>query len=398
MSRRFVIYPAERPDAPVRWRRGDGMAGEAARIADLAAHAPEDAETILVVPGEIAPSRAVRAPAGTGRQARAAAAFALEDEISEDLDGLHVGLGPALDGGERLVGLARSEPLSRWLAECAAAGLEVARLVPDHRALDDEEGSAKVLFDGERAIVRCDAAGFACESDLAIAVAAGLAEAAERPRLVLIGAPAGVEPDAVAGLEIVREPLAAGGSTLSYLAAGLDAADLDLRQGAFAPKTPWGRILKPWRPAAIAAAAAAAFWTAGAAADIVRYGAAAERNRDLAEARFTEAFPGAPRVGDIASQARRQAAVASGGSNSEFLAISAAFAAVTEALEGASLSSVRFSGAGPVPEASAEIVYREFEDIETIRALLTEAGFSMEEASTRQQGGAVVSTLIVRRR
>lgn len=397
MSESFLIYPGEPADALIRWHRGDGAEGAAETIADLAAAAPLGQPATLIAPGELAPARAVQAPAGATRQARAAAGFALEDDLAQDLDALHVALGPSAGDGRRAVAMIDRDRLGGWLADAEAAGLEISRVVPDHRLIEDEADAVHVLFDEARAVVRCGATGFACEWDLATAIAAQLAAEEGRERLVLIGAPADLDPG-VEGLEVVRLARAPGRSTLAALAEGLADADLDLRQGAFAPKTPWGRILAPWRPAAAMAAAAALFFVAGAVADIVRYDAAADANRDRAEAVFADAFPGVRRVGDISGQSRRQAARVAGGGGSLFLSVSEAFAAVSETLDGARLSSIRFSDRDGSGEASVELQYPAFEDIETIRRVLGERGFVLEESSTRQQQGAIVSTLIVRPR
>ncbi len=397
MSESFLIYPGEAPEGPVRWRRGDGAEGVAETFADLAAVAPLGQPATLIAPGELAPARAVQAPAGATRQARAAAGFALEDDLAEDLDALHVALGPSVGEGMRAVAMADRDRLSSWLADAESAGLEIGRIVPDHRLMDDEADAVRVFFDEARAIVRSGATGFASEWDLATAIAAQLAAEDGRERLILIGAPVDLDPG-VEGLEVVRIARAPGRSTLAALSDGLASADLDLRQGAFAPKTPWGRILAPWRPAAAMAAAAALFFIAGAIADIVRYNAAAEANRDRAEDVFADAFPGVRRVGDIAGQSRRQAARVAGGGGSLFLSVSDAFAAVSDSLDGARLSSIRFSDRDGAGEASVEIQYPTFEDIDTIRRVLSERGFTLEESSTRQQQGAIVSTLIVRPR
>ncbi len=117
---------------------------------------------------------------------------------------------------------------------------------------------------------------------------------------------------------------------------------------------------------------------------------AADRAERRTLALITETMPDAARASDPMEAARRQIAVAPppGG----LASVSAALFAAVEQVEGAELDSL---SADPGRGGRATVSYPAFSDLETLRTALAASGLSMSDASTVEDGGRVVSEIIV---
>jgi len=386
-----VIYLLE--NGAVRWRDADGRVGSAENIAGAVAAIGSTDGLVAIAPGEAATWRVAAAPSGSGQQARAAAGFAVEDDLAADLDAVHVALG-ADAGAGRVVAVCDAVLMAAWIEALRAADVEPAAMVPDSRLLAEDASAVSVLLDGDRAVVRAPSRGFAAERDTALALAEAIASS-EGLRLLVVHGGGEAAADAPPG----AERAAFGGDAFDRLAEAVAGRDLDLQQGPFSRRVDYAKAVRPWRPAAAFAGLAALLWAGAAIAETVRMRAAADANRDAAEAVFERAFPGVRRVGDVAAQARARANALAGGGAADFLRISDAIAAVRAEKPDARLLNIRYSDSGRSgPEANAELRYPRFQDIETIRDVLEREGVEVEETSTRQEADGVVSSVRLRLR
>ncbi|MCL4722502.1 MAG: hypothetical protein KJ041_11250, partial [Gammaproteobacteria bacterium] len=94
---------------------------------------------------------------GTGRIAQALP-FALEDQVTEDVEELHFAAGGRLADGQIAVAVVRRDLLTRWLALLGEAGIFPQGVYAEGDALADIPGTAVLLVEGTQAILR-DAGG-----------------------------------------------------------------------------------------------------------------------------------------------------------------------------------------------------------------------------------------------
>lgn len=179
----------------------------------------------LLLDGRSVGTLPVAIPAKSQRQARIAAPYAIEDEVTEELDALYVTCGPAEEDGQRTVGYTRKAELDALLAPLADARIALRGVRPDYLALPWSPGQWSVLLDEDRLLVRTAARqGFVVESELASEVLERKLAARAPERIVQFGE--GALPPALQALPSTRQPLATGPWSL-FAKAATESAGID---------------------------------------------------------------------------------------------------------------------------------------------------------------------------
>ena len=200
-------------------------------------------------------------PAASQSRLRQIAPFSLEELLANDVDEMVFAIGPRLPSGATLVAAAAKDRMDAWLAELEAAGIVPNTVVSEADGIPDMPATLVLLIEGDRIAGR--------KPGRAPFVFEGLGLAQVLP-LVLARKPDEAELHHVrvftdvAGHERFAEELAALGSRFAsadvkilnegvfpYLAATLaQRPGTNLLQGAYAPKSNWLAMAKPWRVAA----------------------------------------------------------------------------------------------------------------------------------------------------
>lgn len=252
--------------------RADGvwtLAGDRLIIVDASGPA-----TILV-PTEQVRLLAVDLPLPSKAKRLVALPFAIEDQIAEPVESVHIALGEELGAKRYLVGVVRHDVMTRWVAIAEAAGLGHAVMTPDALFLPAvASGSWAVKLDGSRALIRAgDGTGFAVPATMLRTAW----ESAGKPSAYYYGAP------------LPEEMMAQPGSL------GQTASTLDLRQGAYARRNAAQTTL--WRRLAWVVALGAAAHVVIATADTLMLRSIANRRAADTRALVATAAPGV-NVGD----------------------------------------------------------------------------------------------------
>jgi general secretion pathway protein L len=319
-----------------------------------------DVRTVAVAPGADVLVRWLDLPVGGAAQVRAAARWALKDDLAGDPERTVVAIGPVTGEGPRLVAAVGAGLLEAWIDYLAGLGITPVAIVPDCLALPEPEGEGlnAAAFGADIAL---RGARFAAtvQPDLVEAVAAGREvvgiEDRETLERLLAAAAAAPALDLLSGVERRREAARGGWRLAAALAAALVVSPLILTVAAGA-----------------------------------RDQIAADRAERRTLALIAEIMPDAAEAADPMEEARRRLAVAPppGGLTT---AAAALFAAV-EQVEGAELDSL---SADPAKGVRATVSYPAFSDLETLRTAMAAAGLSMADASTVEDGGRVVSEVVI---
>lgn len=408
MSVVFVYFgPGEQ--SPVRWGVWDPRAadfeaaGEIAEGPDGLASAlsglerGEEMRVVVIAPGEDVTAAITRAPARSRAQARLAAAYALEDGLAEDVDALHVAVGPETEDGRVALTVARRK-MEAWREALNRAGLTPQAMLPDYALIPTPPDEAAIFADGDRWIVALpDGSGFAIEAAHAPAIAAERAKAAGIARMrVYLDDPRARAALAEAGFEVDAHSSLDGYGILAMLAAGCGRAEpVDLMQGEYRPRRRLSASLRAWRgTAALAAAAAAAFFVA-IFAETAAMRTAADQALAQAEEIYRNAFPDERRIVNLRAQIRAKAAQpGAGGSN--FLALADLLAASVRDVENIRVESIRYNDTRA--EISAEILLEDFGDAERLRSAAEARGAVIEDRGMRRQGDSVAGDITLRLR
>jgi general secretion pathway protein L len=197
---------------------------------------------------------------------RAAVPFAIEEQIAEPLNEVHVALGEMIGPNTYLVGVVRHDLMRQWVTHLERLGLDYAMLVPDALSLPRPGPNSWVIdLAAERVLVRSpDGTGFAAPAMLLEQAW----KAAGEPECIAYGDPIPPQMHAAA-LELEPEPLAKR----------LISPALDLRQGIYAP--PRRPVSSLWKRIATVAALGALAHAGIAIADTIAL-------RNIADERETE--------------------------------------------------------------------------------------------------------------
>ncbi|WP_427791773.1 type II secretion system protein GspL [Brevundimonas diminuta] len=323
------------------------------------AEAPPPMRTIAVAPGADVMTRWLDLPPGNMAQVRAAARWALRDQAADEVDGLDVALGAApVGGGPRLMAAVSAKLLQAWLRWMETFDIRPDVVVPDNLCLpaplDAQTLTAAQV--GADVALRGPAFAVTVQPDLAEAIAAGRA------------------------LDWLE-----GEALDAALAAGALAAPVDLLQ--VHDRRERGQAARGWRLAAGLAAALLISPLILMAAEGLRDRAAADRAGADARAAAVKLYPELAPTKDAAPEALRRldAGPPPGGTAR---ALAAVFAAV-ERLPGAELDDAALGGEG----LRVGLTHANFNDLDAVRAGLSEAGLAVVDEASAEEGGRMLSTL-----
>ena len=328
---------------------------------------PSVTRDVIVVPGVDVVVHGVALPMRSERQARAAVAILLEDQMASSADAVHLALGPMVTEGKRGVAVVSQERMKAWLDQAARLGVQPAAVVPTYALLPE-------LQDG------------------VVAVATILpTELSLRGR----GIAAAVEPELLAALVGERPTcrIDDAAEREQMLAMGAAAPAFDLLQGAFAPNA--GRPSGPrdFRRAAVLAALllVSPFFLWG--AQIARDRWAVADNDRQAQILADRLAPGADQSLTPAQRLRWQETRSEGGER--FIRALSGLFTIVEQAPGASMVSLYYGAGG---QARATIAHANYSDVDAMKQQASRMGFDLREDSTATENGRVISDLVLEAR
>ncbi len=264
-------------------------------LADAAAEA-NDLRVLVLMPATDCLLTSVRMPGRNRKKLLQAVPYALEEQLSDDVEKLHFAVGVELDGGNWQVAVTNKQRMETLMAALGEAGLDVQQVMPEQLAVPQTEGGDSVLIDHDMAIVRSGVySGYAVDSDnLGIVLAAGKQEDADTAVLQLyVEQDATPDPGDYPGETRIehyaRDPL-------SILSQGLDIKAINLLQGEFGKSGEWNRLWRPWRATAALLLAGVLISNAVMAVDYYRLGKESDQLKIQIEETFRKTFPETKRL------------------------------------------------------------------------------------------------------
>ncbi|HVI34458.1 type II secretion system protein GspL [Phenylobacterium sp.] len=365
MRRTRLVFAPQDPQAPPAYLLVDEFGEPVGRGEQpVLAETPAVPTTVvLVVPGTEAVARWLHLPTRSDPQARAAAALLLAEETAVE-EPMHLALGALEPDGRRLVVAVAEARMRAWLDLARTYGLAPDAVVPDHLLLPEPQD----------------------EGPLAVAIGGTLA--VRRPRLAFACEP-GLAPVLLDG----RAPQVADGEAAErLLAEGAGRLPLDLRQGDFAPadRTPPAR--RDLLRAAVLAGVLLLSPAVLDAAQAVRLNLAAGRLERAATQQAAAVLPRGATVSDPAAQAQavlQRAELAAGGGPAGVAA--RLFAALAE-IDQAQAESLIVSPDGAL---RATVSHTNYSDMELLGRALQGAGVAFRQEGAREEGGRIVSDIIL---
>lgn len=275
-------------------------------------------------------------PAASHARLRQLVPFSLEEQLANDVDDMVFAIGARLPSGATQVAAVAKERMDAWLAALHEAGIVPHALMSDADGVPDIPATLVIVIEGNRIAGRKPGhAPFVFEGlPLREALSLALAGKSEDDELrhVRVFADAAGHARFAAELEALGREFAS--SDVKILAEGVFphlAATLaqrpgtNLLQGAYAPKSNWPAILKPWRLAASLLAAAVGL-------GLVLQGATywqlsrADAQLDAAVSEACRRVVGDPSTSGCQREVRQRLGASTGAATEDFLSTLAAIA------------------------------------------------------------------------
>jgi general secretion pathway protein L len=319
--------------------------------------------------------------------------FILEEQVAADIDDLHFAYSSL--GVDRVAVAVCSEPNMHYWQSLLAPFPGINQWLPEPLLLPWQEGEWCLVCEGDSVIVRVDECeGFTIEKDLVDALLHGvLAEAAEPQAIIVYGS------DQAADLELLP---AAFHDRVQWRNGGLYAAmmlregagvSLNVLQGEFAPRLPFGRWWRQWRAVAALFVGAFVLQLAGTYSDYRNLSAENLELRSAVEQSYRKAYPKGAVV-DAEKQLRRKLDALQGTSQTGgFVGLLDRVGVVISDMPGTSIASINYNNKGD--EMRMNIVAKDFEGVEKLRSRINEAGLQAIMESSNAQGDKVRARLRV---
>lgn len=317
----------------------------AGSLADAAGEAGGQ-RVVVLAPGEDCLLTRVSIPGSSRQKLLRAVPYALEEQLSEEVDNLHFAIGAAMEEGEWPVAVIGKQYMESLLADVAAAGLDVQQVIPEILAIPYAGNETSVLVEHDIALVRTGSvSGYAADSDnLGMLLALQKVDEDEQlPALHLYVRQDKIQPDTAGFVGETRvEPYV--GDPLTVFARGLDANAINLLQGAYSRAGDWVRVLRPWRATAALLVAGVLVSSIVTGIDYYRLGNESKQLSAQIEETFRKALPGTKRIVNPRVQMQQQldSMQRRTGSGGGFLSLLGQSGAILKGMQGVEISGVSF--------------------------------------------------------
>jgi general secretion pathway protein L len=314
-------------------------------LADAASEASGQRVVVLVT-GAAGLLTRVSIPVRGRQRLLRAVPYALEEQLSEEVDNLHFAVGITQEDGAWPVAVFSKQFMDSLTADFLEAGLDVQQVIPEILALPNNGEETSVLVENDVALVRTGkSSGFAVDSDnLGIMLAARMTdeEAGLQP-LHLFVSKDELRPDMAEYVgETLVEPFA--GDPLNVFARGLENGSINLLQGAYSRSGDWATLLRPWRATAALLLAGIILSNVVMGIDYFRLSRESEQLHAQIEKTFREALPEIQRIVNprIQMQQRLDALQRRQGTGGGFLSLLGQSGSVLKGMQGVQVSGATF--------------------------------------------------------
>lgn len=290
------------------------QSGELTDVGDFYTSLAEKPVVVVLAPARDVLLTEVAVPEGQQRYAKQALPFLVEEKLADDIEDVHIAMGPLQKNDPVPVAVARHFDVINWLDALYSVGLPTTWLVPEQLALPWVAGSTRLYLERQGCLLRngywqgmgCDLQTLGIASiamlkkpaadvaptqvEIAYSHDAGLDEDADKLRGELQEA-LGIQPRLLAYKEGTTEVLAR--NVIAHLS-----DNINLLQGGYAVQTPGLRGTLNWRALSTTFASCLLLYLALTAGTGLWFSLQADALEEQAVAQYREWFPEARRVFD----------------------------------------------------------------------------------------------------
>jgi general secretion pathway protein L len=333
-----------------RWLRVDagGMPQggiQAGTIEDVAL-AADGVRVVVLVPGVDCLLTRVRIPGRNRQKLLRAVPYALEEQLSDEVEQLHFALGEPGPDGDWSVAVINRNYMDRLTAALDGTTLDVQQVIPEILAVPLVADEITALVIGDIVLVRDGpASGYAVDAenlDMMLGMQRDADEDTAPPVRVIVRPD--IQPPVVDEYPGEVSETYYDDDPLVILAQGLDGGSINLLQGDYSRAGDWSRVWKPWRTTAALLLAGILVSLAAMGVDYYRLSRESEQLQARIEQTFRTAVPGTKRVVNPRVQMQQQLdRLQSGGAGGpDFLALLGKTGSILKDVQGAELGGISF--------------------------------------------------------
>jgi len=331
-----------------RWLRldADGTPRDeihAGSIADAAREA-EGLRVVVLVAGVDCLLTRVHIPGRKRQKLLRAVPYALEEQLSDEVELLHFALGEAGADGNWSVAVINRDTMDRLAAALDTTAMDVQQVIPEVLAVPLVENEISALVIDDIVLVRNgSSSGYAVDSDnLDMMLAMQQQDEVAAPVRLIIRPD--IQPPVIDDYpgEVIEEYYS--DDPLYIFAQGLDGKSINLLQGPYSRSGDWSRVWKPWRATAALLLAGILVSLVAMGVDYHRLSRESERLQAQIEQTFRAAVPGTKRVVNPRVQLQQQLDRLQRGSGTDagFLALLGKTGSVLNGVAGVELGGISF--------------------------------------------------------
>ena len=389
MSIQQIILTGESPEQDLHWiKADDGNLLSSGISASVQAYAETVYDLtyplIAVLPGERFSLRQIESPAKSRQQILQSARFLLEDDFACPVDGLHLALAVADQDNTKVIVATEKSYIENWLASFSACGVKPTSLTADFLCLKLSTSEAVAFVENDRLLFHAGTVGFATDRQLGVWSVEKLMPEADLSELTVL-AYADEIGFASPAITIDQYRIEDTSGILKFYANSIFAkAPVNLLQGDLELGIEWSAFFKPWRQAAAMLAASIALFLTIHVTEAVKFNVAADQLTSDARSRFTAAYPDAT-LRNLRAQARQRAGASTEG-NTDFLNLTGKLTVALEQNSSVKLSLLTYDRTGML---TADLQFFSLEDLDALKAALSEQGLQVQEGRTLTPVGNV---------
>lgn len=390
-----TLFIRLQPDR-VSWRVDE--AGGASGDGDLeqAAREARGRQVVVLVPASDCPLFQVTLPTRNRTKMLQAIPYALEEQLSDEVDALHFAAGKPDNDNQVAVAVVAHRKMASWLEPLREATIRPRRLVPDALCLPALAGAWSALLEPGGLLLRLGPQqGLAIDADnlamlMPLTFDAHGDDLPDRLHLIDCGEGATLPP-----LELTVDSEDCGGTPLHHLIAGYHTAQpIDLLQGRYSPAEQANKLWRTWRAAVFLGIG----WVgASLAATALENQRLAERELQLRQAItavFRETFPDQTSIVDPRLQMdRKLAELRSGGGDTggAFLRLLATASGALAGDKSVKLVTARYKQ----PDLDLELELPNLQRLDALKTKMESLGLRVKIRNARSSEGKVEGRLAV---
>ena len=331
--------------------------------------------------------------------------YALEEDLIDDVESLHVALGHQDEDGRVSTAVVSQQRMQQWLAALDDAGIEPDVMMPDALALPRVNGDWSALqLQGDIVCVRSGMdTGFACDAEnLAVMASSHASECACDPDVVQLTNCAeqdvmGVEEQFKKVFSVPVNQAPCNGDALTALISGYNNNEgINLLQGTFARRSHWLKGRQRWLPVAVLFFTWLVLQFGISIYQVQKLAAVEQDYKDKIVQVFKQTFPDVRRVSDpekqmaIKLKALRGTATTGGDS---YLLLMSKLAQVFAATPAIKIKSMSYSNA----VLDMQLEFPDLQVLENFKdAVINAQGISIDVKSTSQKKGVLSGLVQIR--